>query len=408
MGKFPDGFLWGTATAAHQVEGNNTASDCWLLEHTEPSIFREPSGDACDHYHLYEQDVRLLKELGFNTYRFSVEWARVEPEKGEISNAALEHYRRMTEFVRDQGMTPIVTLHHFTAPLWFAREGGFENEDAPAHFANYAGILADVLGHAWGAVCTINEINIPTRFLVEGTLGKPERLEPFMEAARKRCGSDAFSSFFLGDIEKSAEGMKKAHRAAVAAVKARCPDTPVGVTLAIQDEQAVDGGEAQRDRIRAQCIDQFLDSAEGDDFIGVQTYTRNLTGPEGKRPVPEGAEKTQMGYEFYPEALEATIRYAAGYTGLPVIVTENGIGIEDDARRIAYADRALKGVEACLADGIDVRGYCYWSMLDNFEWMLGYGPKFGMISVDRVTQTRTVKPSAVWLGEQARNNATAS
>mgnify|MGYP003110944067 FL=1 len=151
MTEFPEGFIWGTATAAHQVEGNNTSNDFWLMEHTEPTMFKEPSGDACDQFHLYEQDVRLLKELGFNAYRFSVEWARVEPEKGEVSNAALEHYRRMTAFVRAQGLTPIVTLHHFTSPLWFACEGGFASEDGPAHFANYAGIMADVLGDNWGA-----------------------------------------------------------------------------------------------------------------------------------------------------------------------------------------------------------------------------------------------------------------
>ncbi len=405
MTEFPEGFIWGTATAAHQVEGNNTSNDFWLMEHTEPTMFKEPSGDACDQFHLYEQDVRLLKELGFNAYRFSVEWARVEPEKGEISNAALEHYRRMTVFVREQGLTPIVTLHHFTSPLWFAREGGFASEDGPAHFANYAGIMADVLGDSWGQVCTINEINIPMRFFHDGMLGNQERLAPFLDAAKKRCGSDAFSSFFIGDIEGAAEGMKKGHRLAVDAIRARAPETPVGVTLAIQDEQAIEGGEALRDTARARCIDAFLDITKGDDFVGVQTYSRSIYGPEGKLKVSDDVEKTQMGYEFYPEALEATIRYTADHTGLPIIVTESGIGTDDDSRRRAYIERALKGVQNCLADGIDVRGYCYWSMLDNFEWMLGYKPTFGLIAVDRITQTRTVKPSAQWLGGIAKANA---
>jgi len=404
MTEFPAGFIWGTATAAHQVEGNNTSNDFWLMEHTDPTMFKEPSGDACDQFHLYEQDVRLLKDLGFNAYRFSVEWARVEPEKGEISNAALEHYRRMTAFVRDQGLLPIVTLHHFTSPLWFAAEGGFASEDGPAHFAHYAGVMADVLGHDWGQVCTINEINIPLRFFHDGMLADQSRLSPFMEAAKKRCGSDQFSSFFMGDIEGAAEGMKKAHRLAVAAIRRHTPKTPVGVTLAIQDEQAVEGGEALRDAARARCIDAFLDITKGDDFVGVQTYSRSVYGPDGKLKVPDDVETTQMGYEFYPESLEATIRYAAAYTGLPILVTENGIGTDDDMRREAYVRKALEGVGNCLADGIDVRGYCYWSMLDNFEWMLGYRPTFGLISVDRITQTRTVKPSAHWLGAIARNN----
>lgn len=405
MTVFPEKFIWGTATAAHQVEGNNTSSDFWMLEHVEPTLFTEPSGDACDHFHLYEQDVLLLKELGFNAYRFSVEWARVEPEKGEISYAALEHYRRMTAFVRDQGLTPVVTLQHFTTPLWFAREGGFEAAEAPDHFANYASIMADVLGGIWGAVCTINEINLPMKFLDDQVLGNPERLKKYHDAARARCGSQAFSSFFMGDIEKAALGMKESHRRAVEAIRARGCKEPVGVTLAMQDDQAIAGGEAHRDRARKRCVDDFLDIAKGDDFVGVQTYTRAVYGPDGRVPVSEGTEKTQMCYEFYPQALEQTIRYASTYTGLPVIVTENGIGTDDDTRRIAYVERALEGVRNCLQDGIDVRGYCYWSMLDNYEWMLGYRPTFGLIAVDRVTQTRTVKPSAHWLGTYIRTAA---
>jgi beta-glucosidase len=405
MTDFPKGFVWGTATSAHQVEGNNTANDFWLMEHTEPNMFVEPSGDACDQYHLYEQDVLLLKELGFNAYRFSIEWARIEPEKGEISHAALEHYRRMTTFIRDQGLTPIVTLHHFTVPVWFACEGGFASEDAPAHFANYAGILADVLGGVWGQVCTINEINIPMRFFHDGFLKDQARFAPFLEAAKKRSGSDGFSSYFVGDIEGAAEGMKQSHRLAVEAIRARCPDVPVGLCVSMQDEQAIEGGEALRDAAQARCIDAFLDVTKGDDFVGVQTYSRSVYGPDGKLKVPDDVEKTQVGYEFYPEALEATIRYTAAYTGLPIIVTESGIGTDDDSRRKAYVETALKGVQNCLADGIDVRGYCYWSMLDNYEWMLGYRPTFGLIAVDRVTQTRTVKPSAQWLGGIAKRNA---
>ena len=398
MGTFPNDFIWGTATAAHQVEGNNTSSDFWLLEHIEPTLFVEPSGDACDHFHLYEQDVRLLKELGFNAYRFSIEWARVEPEKGEFSNAALEHYLRMTAYVRDQGLTPIVTLQHFTTPLWFAREGGFEAEDAPEHFANYASVMADVLGDVWGTVCTINEINLPMRFLDDKVLGDPARLVKYHDAARHRCGAEEFSSFFLGDIEKAAEGMKQSHRRAVEAIRARGSKVPIGVTLAIQDEQVIAGGEEARDRARKRCVDDFLDITKGDDFVGVQTYTRSTYGPEGRVSLADGTETTQMGYEFYPQALEQTIRYTAAYTQLPVFVTENGIGTDDDSRRIAYVETAIEGVKNCLADGINVQGYCYWSMLDNYEWMLGYRPTFGLIAVDRITQTRTVKPSARWLG----------
>ncbi len=138
----------------------------------------------------------------------------------------------------------------------------------------------------------------------------------------------------------------------------------------------------------------FWRALKGDDFVGVQTYTRVRFGKDGVLPPPEGAERTQMGYEFYPEALEATIRQAAKISGCPVIVTENGIGTEDDTRRIAYTQRALEGVLRCHHDGIDVRGYIHWSMLDNYEWLEGYRPKFGLVDVDRATQKRTPKPSA--------------
>ncbi|MFC1961393.1 family 1 glycosylhydrolase, partial [Chloroflexota bacterium] len=188
-------------------------------------------------------------------------------------------------------------------------------------------------------------------------------------------------------------------------IKAGPGDFPVGMTLALNDWQAVPGGAAKRDEIRAAVDDVFLDVAREDDFIGVQTYSRARVGADGMLPPEEGVRVTLMGYEFWPEALEATIRYAAAYTGLPVIVTENGIGTDDDTSRIEYVQRALQGVGRCLADGIDVQGYCYWSVFDNFEWAMGYRPTFGLVAVDRTTQVRTPKPSAQWLGQVAQANA---
>ena len=173
----------------------------------------------------------------------------------------------------------------------------------------------------------------------------------------------------------------------------------------MQDLQAVDGGDVRRDRERQVDQDVFLEAARGDDFMGVQTYTRLRYGPDGMRGPEPGVPTTQMGYEFWPEALEATIRRAWEVTQhVPLFVTENGIATTDDAERVAYVERALRGVLACLRDGIDVRGYIYWSLLDNFEWVFGYRPTFGLVAVDRATQQRTVKPSARWLGAVARAN----
>ena len=171
------------------------------------------------------------------------------------------------------------------------------------------------------------------------------------------------------------------------------------------DFQLEPGGEEWIERLRKPNEDVFLEATEGDDFIGVQTYTRMRVGADGALPAEAGVRTTQMGYEVWPEALGATIRRATEVTGgLPVYVTENGIGIDDDPLRIEYVTRALAGVRECLDDGIDIRGYFYWSLLDNFEWVLGYGPTFGLIEVDRETFERTAKPSAAWFGGVARAN----
>ena len=164
------------------------------------------------------------------------------------------------------------------------------------------------------------------------------------------------------------------------------------------------GGEAVAAHHQAEVNDAYLTQLEGDDFVGVQCYTRHRFDADGPVPPEEGVELTQMGYEFWPEALEASIRKAHSTSGLPVLITENGVATQDDTRRQVYVEEALRGVKQCLKDNIPVLGYTYWSALDNFEWMLGYRPTFGLLAVDRETQARTVKPSARWLGEAAMSN----
>ncbi len=403
---FPARFLWGTASAAHQVEGGNINSDSWVLEHTPGSPFLEPSGDACDHYHRYADDIALIASLGFNTYRFSIEWARIEPEEGEFSFAALEHYRRMLAACHDHNLTPIVTYHHMTSPRWFAAKGGWEVLANAEAFARFCERATAHLGDLIGMGCTVNEPNVGLVIRAAGHLPPDDVLlnAPYRRAAAKAVGSDKFAAFPHCLPTAARDTFLKAHRLAFDAIKAGPGDFPVGMTLAMVDHQAVPGGEAARDQARHEIDDVFLDVARGADFIGVQTYSRQRYGAEGILPPEPGVELTQMGYEFWPEALEATIRYAANYTGLPVIVTENGIGTTDDTRRIEYIRRALQGVYRCLQDGIDVRGYCYWSVFDNFEWALGYRPTFGLIAVDRTTQVRRLKPSAEWLGRVAFMN----
>lgn len=408
--QFPKEFIWGTATAAHQVEGGNVASDLWPMEMAPRSYFADPSGDACDQYHLYENDLALLKGLGFRAYRFSVEWARIEPEEGFFSKAALDHYRRVIAACRALHILPIVTFHHFTAPLWFTRDGGWEDRKSVDRFARYCERAGRALGDMIGAACTINEANIPMMVTADREVhyGKFDRTKSkrFADIA-SRCGGTAerFAPYLFCDGYLASPNLIAAHRKGYEALKSAGVSCPTGITIAMQDMQAEPGGEEVRDRARHLVEDQFLETLRNDDFVGVQTYTRRRYSADGPLPPDNKAERTQMGYEFYPEALEGTIRHASRVAGCPVLVTENGIGTEDDTRRIAYTKVALAGVQKCLADGIDVRGYIHWSMLDNFEWLEGYRPKFGLIAVDRATQARKPKPSAYWLGAIAKANA---
>jgi beta-glucosidase len=209
----------------------------------------------------------------------------------------------------------------------------------------------------------------------------------------------------FGKADLLLKNMVVAHHRALEAIKTASQGKfPVGVNLAITDEQA-GGPNSRRDEKREQVYGPWLRAASKSDFVGVQTYTRARVGAERDLPPEQGVELTQLGYEFWPEALEQTIRYAHEQAKVPVYVTENGIGTADDTRRIEYIKRALAGVANCLRDGIDVRGYIHWSFMDNYEWVFGYRPTFGLVAVNRETQERKPKPSAKFLGDIARRNA---
>lgn len=403
--KFPDDFLWGTATAAHQVEGNNINSDFWLLERMPDTLFVEPSGDTIDHYHRYEMDIAILAELGFNSYRFSVEWARIEPEEGYFSDAVINHYRRMLEACHRHNLKPMVTFHHFTSPRWLIGKGGWENAETPERFARYCAKVTGQLGDLIDRACTINEANIPMVINRIHLAGLDLQELGFMQAAKPFLGlspSDRLNTFMFTPSEKGRDVVLQAHKQAVHAIKSVKPELPVGMTISMDDMQAVEGGEAVRDSCRHDIEDVYLEAAQGDDFLGVQAYSRVRFGPEGKLVPEEGVEMTHMGVEFYPEALEATLRHAGKIAQVPMIVTENGVAISDDTRRVEYFRRALEGVLRCLNDGLDIGGYYAWSAFDNFEWMLGYEPKFGLVEINRRNQERIVRQSGRWLGEIAR------
>ncbi|MEI4271212.1 family 1 glycosylhydrolase [Klenkia sp. LSe6-5] len=384
---FPEGFLWGTATAAHQVEGGNVNNDHWAMEHTENSPFSESSGDACDSWHRWSEDLDLVAGSGLDTYRFSLEWSRIEPAEGEFSRAALDHYRRMIDGCRDRGLTPIVTLVHFTMPRWLMDDGGWTGARTADRLARFTEYVAPALADA-GYVATLNEPNL---MAVQPVIGAMARRGE--EVTGLPAPDPAVSEALLGLHARSMDVLRGAG------------SPPAGMTLVGIEYIDEGGGLDHMDAARAAMVDRFLESARGDDFLGLQIYTAQRFGPQGLIAPPSDRQTLAHGMERRPEALGAAVAYVASVLpGTPLLVTENGIATADDADRIRFTDEALRGLAAAIADGADVRGYVHWSLLDNFEWMLGYRPTFGLVAVDRETFTRTAKPSLAWLGDVARRN----
>ena len=430
MSKFPKDFLLGASTAAHQVEGNNIHSDYWTMEHMKSTSFVEPSLDAVDHYNRYEEDIKLLADAGLNCYRFSIEWARIEPNEGQFDEAEVEHYRKVIRCCKENGVTPIVTLHHFTSPKWLISKGGWEVESTVEDFKRYCAYIAEKLGDELTYIVTINEANmglqlaaIAKRYMKEMLFGKKKKNTDGndgkaqvginlkqMLANQKIAAAENVEVFGTEKLhtfvsQRSPEGdllIMRAHCAARDAMKAICPHLKIGLSLSLHDMQPNRFGKKHAAKEWHAEFGHYLPYIKDDDFLGVQNYTRNRFGFFGQIDLPKGAELTQMSYEFYPEALANVIRAVAkDYKG-DIIVTENGIATSDDSRRVEFIHRVLAGVEGCIADGIPVKGYCHWSLLDNFEWQKGFSMTFGLIAVDRKTQTRYPKESLAYLGSFAK------
>jgi beta-glucosidase len=415
---FPAGFLWGTATSAHQVEGGNTNSDWWEWELRPGTPCKEPSGAAIDQYKRYSRDVALLAGLGFNTYRFSVEWARIEPSEGTFDETRLDHYRRVVAAVRKNGLIPMVTLNHFTLPMWVAEQGGWLSDRTPALFERYVRRVVEAFGDTVDWYHTINEPGVVTL----GYLGAPG----FPPGTRG-----------VASWRRATRGLVDGHRLARAAIKELRPAAQVGMGHSMQEWESNAGGRRAMNYMRRMREDVFLGACREDDFVGVQTYSRMVL--DMPRPIGwlskavlafdplqdfvtsrlfaqqagntsmvdprKGIRRTQMGYEFRPGAVAATVRRAAELLpGKPIVVTEHGVAAADDAERIEFITEGLKALHPLLGEGIPLRGYIHWSAFDNFEWASGYAMEFGLIAVDRKTQERTLKPSARFLGEIARAN----
>lgn len=381
---FPAGFLWGAATSAHQVEGGNTNNDWWDFEHAGGNSARESSGDGIDHFHRYAEDFALLKSLGHNAHRLSLEWSRIEPAAGEFSRNAVQHYRRVLTALADAGLTGFVTLHHFTLPRWVTARGGWLWAGVLDAFGRYCRFVAAELGDLMPFVCTINE---PQMIALHGYL------EGYHPPALTNPGL----------WKRVGRVLLDAHRVAVRAVREESARSQTGLALQLPLLSPARNDAACQAFYRAmqeQFSDVYLDGLTGPDrgdWLGVQYYRKQGADPASLSlfaEPPPGQPLTQMGWAVYPDGLRQVLHRAAK-TGLPLYITENGIATEDDAERLSYLEGHLAAVAQAMREGVNICGYLHWSAFDNFEWSEGYRPKFGLIGIDRQHDfARMPKPSA--------------
>lgn len=394
---FPKGFIWGAASAGHQVEGNNVNADIWLFENIKPSVFQERSGDACNSFALWSDDLDLCKNMGLTAYRFSIEWARIEPSPGEFSIAMLDHYKRIIEGCHARGLKPLVTFNHFSSPIWFGAMGGWTNPKAPAIFARYCRKAAEHLADGISYAVTFNEPNILRLLRV---IGVPSYVwdmnRKMLEAAAKATNSSYFSGLNasrIEDLDKINPILIEGHKQGREAIKSVRSSLDVGFTLAMLDDQA-QGNNSLRDQKREENYGEWLRASKYADFIGVQNYERMVWDNKGKIKVPDNAQKNFSGSWIDPTSLANCVDYTYQQTGKPIIVSEHGIGTNDDKQRSWFIEESLRELQKVIDKGVPVKGYIHWTLLDNFEWIHGYEPKFGLHTVDLQTFERKQKPSA--------------
>ena len=429
MKKFEKGFLLGAATAAHQTEGNNIHSDYWLMENMKYTEFNEKSGLAVDHYNRYREDIDLLKKAGLNAYRFSIEWARIEPEEGVFDEKEIKHYRDVLSYMHEKCITPVVTLMHFTSPYWLIKKGGWRSENTPFYFQRYVSYVIEKLGDLIPYVVTLNEANmgvqvnsIALRYRkmmekkdsnLEGNVQVGMNFNAMMENMKAKAGEYVTlfgtpdpKTFVSGRSEEEEDVVISSHIAAREAIKRIRPEIKVGLSLSLHDIQSLEGGEDNANEEWRKEFSIYLDAIKDDDFLGIQNYARSIYGKDGLENPPDGVELTQMGYENYPYALGNVLRRVnkeLGEKGIKktLIVTENGIATDDDEKRIAFIEKALEGLRDAKDEGVEVKGYFHWSLLDNFEWQKGFSMTFGLIAVDRSNMERHPKESLYYLGSFA-------
>ncbi len=401
--QFPEGFYWGAATAAYQVEGGIENTD-WAQAAREGTV--PPCGRACDHYHQYEEDFDMARDLGHNAHRFSVEWARIEPEEGRFDEEAIEHYREVLRALRARNLKPFITLWHFTLPLWFSESGGFERKDAPEIFARYCRYVAQKLGNDCRHFSTMNE---PTVFASKGWLAGD--WPPFKKWSGLRFlkGGTSVGHDVLGSNTKRGsltqyfrvlKNLARAHNAAYDAIKTVAFGSEVGIVhhIVLFHANGNPFNKVLAWFMNWHWTHQLLRRVQHKcDSIGVNYYLHKKFGDTATY------EKTDMGWDVYPEGLCEALLMVKRYKK-PVYVSEAGIADAQDTMRADYIRRLIDSVRSALEQGADIRGFMYWSLLDNYEWALGFEKRFGLIEINYETLARTIRPSAYVYTEIIRRN----
>lgn len=406
METFPKDFLWGAATSSYQVEGDNVKADWWAWEE---AAGKERSGRACCHYEFYGRDFDLAQGLAHNAHRLSVEWSRIEPEEGRFSERELRHYVDVVCALRARHIEPIVTLHHFTNPAWLSKQGGWEKKNTVDLFLRYCDTVVRALGPHVRYWVTINEPTIYASHAYLFGMWPPQK-RSFLETRR------VLKHLALAHV-RAYRLIHKIYR------ESKRPGPSVGFS---QYTQAfVPCTTRPKDRFAAYLRDKwfnfgFIDAAfrrRAMDFIGLNYYSRQLVEvhTRGLRGLVwdvcennhHALKKNSLGWDIYPQGLYGLLLKLKKY-GLPVIITENGICTEDDGLRWDYIHDHLKNVHLAVEKGVPVKGYLYWSLLDNFEWDKGFGPRFGLVEIDYKTCERRVRDSAKRFAQVCRTGVLGS
>lgn len=454
--QFPKGFKWCVATAPHQIEGYNTESDWWDWENLPPACDGqacsctvagcEKSGAACDHWNRVEEDTSLLRELGVQQYRMGIEWAKVEPREGVIDWAAVMHYREELRLLREAGVEPMITLQHFTMPRWVRAHGGWEWGGMPEAFERWAEFVFTEIAPDVRDWVTINE---PLVHLGGGyALGvTPPGLggNGKGDGPRNTCSGSYVPTPTPADVERVIPpmlGLLQSHARAYhklhAVARAQGKQVRVGIAHHLRVFDPVsklnplhliaagyfDGfwnwavPEALRTGVLKVSIPTMISVKETipglkgtQDFFGLNYYTRDRVWAKFKNGIQVGLSTSRnvplndLCWEIYPEGIYRLLKAVhERFPALPVLITENGLADAEDSRRTRFLQDHLKQIHRAMREGSDVQAYCHWSLLDNFEWVEGFGPRFGLYEVDYETQERKARPSALFYSGVARNN----